>query len=263
MLVGSGQASRVSALAHPLTSRRAPRPSTATSRGAFASPVPRAPTAGFRRQESSCRRLEEGWAWSEGAGAAFAGAHADHLIHRGHPHLAVADLAAVRGLDQRTGDGGDVGVRDEHLHPQLGHQIDSVLGAAVDLGVPALASVAAGLPDGHAVGADIGQCLLDRREAVGLQDCGDELHEVTCSAVAVCRTGSRGGTVAAIPPPRPSYGDSPCTAASIPDASTSPVTRQPSVALSATAMTSVTTPEKPIATSAMITWTSSRRVTGE
>src|SRR5690625_177960 len=257
MLGGSGHDSRVSAPAHPRTSRRAPEPATATSRSACASPAPRAPTAGFRLQEFSCRRTERGW--SEGAGAAFAGAHADHLVHRGHPHLAVADLAAVRGLDQRAGDGGDVGVRDEHLHPQLGHQVDGVLGTAVDLRVPALASVAAGLPDGHAVGADIGEGLLDRREAVGLQDCGDELHEVTCSAVAVCRTGSRGGTVAAIPPPSPSYGDSPCTAASIPDASTSPVTRQPSVALSATAMTSVTTAEKPIATSAMITCTSSRR----
>ena len=59
-----------------------------------------------------------------------------------HPDLAVADLPGAR----RRGDGGEHGVDlvvvDDELDVGLRHQLDAVLGAAVGLGVPALAAEA-------------------------------------------------------------------------------------------------------------------------
>ena len=70
---------------------------------------------------------------------------------------------------------------DDDLDPHLGDQVDLVLGAAVDLGVAALAPVAAGLADGQTGHAHLLEGGLDLVEAVRLDDRGDELH-----ALAFC-----------------------------------------------------------------------------
>ena len=69
----------------------------------------------------------------------------------------------------------------------LRHEVDGVLGAAVDLAVAALPAVAAGLADRHARDPEGLQGLLDLVELVRLDDRGDELH---ADAPSVARLGS-------------------------------------------------------------------------
>src|SRR5699024_5770128 len=108
-------------------------------------------------------------------------------------------------LDDDAGD--EVRVVDDDLNAHLRDEVDGVLGAAVDLGVPELPSVAAGLRDGHAVHADVREGLLDVAQPTRLDDGGDKLHEVTFSGVAA-GTGSCTGSTAAAPSPVPAYADS-------------------------------------------------------
>ena len=68
----------------------------------------------------------------------------DHTFRR-------PDLPGPRGPDDRVDDRVGLRVLDDDLDPDLGHQVDLVLGAPVDLGVPALTPVAAGLGDGQPV----------------------------------------------------------------------------------------------------------------
>src|SRR6266540_530271 len=67
-----------------------------------------------------------------------AGPDPDDGVDRGHPDLAVADPAGLRGADDRVDDRVDVGVVDDDLDPDLGHQRDVVLRAPVDLGMALL-----------------------------------------------------------------------------------------------------------------------------
>src|SRR3990170_251258 len=78
-------------------------------------------------------------AMSESVGPHLAGADPDDLVDGYHPDLPVADLARPCGLGDRVDDPLDLGVFAEHLHLHLRHEVDLVLGAAVDLGVAALA----------------------------------------------------------------------------------------------------------------------------
>lgn len=72
------------------------------------------------------------------------------------PHLAVADPAGAGrgddGVDQAFG----VGVVDDDLDPNLGDEVDAVLGAAVHLLVAPLPAVALRLAHGHPVDAERG-----------------------------------------------------------------------------------------------------------
>ena len=61
----------------------------------------------------------------------------------------------------------------------LRHEVDGVLGAAVDLAVAPLAAVAAGLADRHARDAEGLEGLLHLVELVRLDDRGDELHALS------------------------------------------------------------------------------------
>ena len=65
------------------------------------------------------------------------GPHPHHGSAVGDPDLAVADLAGARGFDDGVGVAGCVGFVDEHLDPDLGHEVHGVFRASVDLGVPA------------------------------------------------------------------------------------------------------------------------------
>src|SRR5690606_23844959 len=142
---------------------------------------------------------------SDRDGAAVAGPHPDDLLDRDDPDLAVPDAAGLRGLDDRAAHQGDVLVLDEGLAAGPRDEVDGVLGAAVDLGVPVLAAVAAGLGDRHALDPDARERLADVAQPVGLDHCGDELHEPTFSSeLTGAGAASRGGRVTARPPPRPS-----------------------------------------------------------
>src|SRR6185436_20437273 len=80
---------------------------------------------------------------SECVGAALAGAHPHQLVDGHAPDLAVADLPGLgRGLDDVDDTIGLIGV-DEDLDARLGDEVDRVLGAAVHLGLAALAAEAA------------------------------------------------------------------------------------------------------------------------
>src|ERR1700689_1159971 len=91
---------------------------------------------------------------SERGVVGLAGADADHAIDIGNENLAVADLAGLGGLHHRFHDLIDQFGSHRHLDAGLGHEIDDVLGAAVELGMAALAAETLDLGHGHARNAD-------------------------------------------------------------------------------------------------------------
>src|SRR6201996_113374 len=94
-------------------------------------------------------------------GPALAGAHPHHRLHRADPDLAIADLAGARGPHDAVERLVGVVVLDQHLDPDLGHEVDGVLGATVDLGVPLLTSVPLNFADRHAQDAHLLEAGLD------------------------------------------------------------------------------------------------------
>ena len=114
----------------------------------------------------------------EGVVITFARSDAQRMIDRHHEDLAVADFARPRGF--RDGLDGLVRdfVRDGHLNSNLGHGMNLIFGAPVDLGVALLAAIAYDLGDGHAVDPGARERLAHRIELEWLDDGCDELHEV-------------------------------------------------------------------------------------
>src|SRR5690606_38791441 len=117
----------------------------------------------------------------EGIRAAFAGADTDHGVDGGDPHLAVTDLAGVGGGGHRVDHLVDACVVGDDLDLQLGHEVDGVLGAAVDLGVALLPAVALHLADRHPQHAELFERGADVVESERLDDGGDQLHDVDSS----------------------------------------------------------------------------------
>src|SRR5690606_17589803 len=163
---------------------------------------------------------------------ALARADPDHRVHRNGPHLAVTDLAGLRGLDDDVDHVLGVVLLGEDLQAHLRHQVDLVLRAAVDLGVAALAAVAAGLADRHALDAELLQGRFDVIELERLDDRGDESHASTFlafSATAAETAGPLGeDTPDACTDPR-SYPVSAWVVMSTPVTSASWETRKPMV----------------------------------
>src|SRR5487761_14545 len=124
---------------------------------------------------------------SERVGAAFSGAYSDDGLDRHAPDLAVPDPARLGGLDDHPDQVVGILVVAEHLEPGLGHQVDLVLGAAVDLGVTALPAVSGRFRHGHAVHAERLQRALHVIELEWLDDCRDELHATTSSGPCLAR----------------------------------------------------------------------------
>src|SRR6266849_668574 len=92
---------------------------------------------------------------SERVGVGLAGADAHRVLEIEHEDLAVADLAGLGGggdrLDQFVGPVG----RNRDLDLHLGPEIHRIFGAAIDLGVAALAPIALDLGHGEAGDAEI------------------------------------------------------------------------------------------------------------
>src|SRR5690606_12243562 len=105
-------------------------------------------------------------------GAALAGPHPDDRLDRGHPDLAVADLPGAGGLDDDVDDLVHGGVVHDDLDPHLRHEVDRVLGAAVDLGVALLTAVTLHFTDRHTEHACLFQARLDVFERERFDDCG-------------------------------------------------------------------------------------------
>src|SRR3954452_4153849 len=138
-------------------------------------------SASSPRSERSRSSMPADRAWHvalQGVGAHFPGSYADHVVDRHHPHLAIPDLVGAGRGHHRFGDAGDILVLGQDLDPHLGHEVDGVLGAPVDLGVAPLAAETLGLRDGHALHTEAAQRFLDVVDLEGLDDGGDELHRI-------------------------------------------------------------------------------------
>src|SRR5512132_979003 len=112
----------------------------------------------------------------EGVGTHLAGPDPEHLFDGRHPDLAVADLARASGLRERVDDTRHLLVVAEDLDLDLGDEVDLVLGAPVDLGVPALPPEPLDVGRREPVHAEVLERLLDLVEPVRFDDRDDELH---------------------------------------------------------------------------------------
>src|SRR6266404_1105603 len=112
----------------------------------------------------------------DGCFAGLAGADAHHLFHRGHEYFAIADLACAGRFDHSLDRPLDKRVADDHFDLHLGQKIDDVLGAAVELGVPFLASESLHFGDGQPGDSDLGKRFSPLVELERLDDCFDLLH---------------------------------------------------------------------------------------
>jgi hypothetical protein len=126
----------------------------------------------------------------------YNGGGAWQALDAGDEDLAVTDLAGAGSPDHGVDHGVDTAVGGEHLELDLRDELDRVLGPAIDLGVSALAAVAAHLGDGQPRDARGLQGGLDLVELVGLDDGCDELHLVLLD-----------------PPPGPDEGEPPAAGA--------------------------------------------------
>ena len=87
------------------------------------------------------------------------------------------DFAGLGGLDDRLDHLVHQVAAHRHLDAGLGHEVDDVLGAAVQLGVPALPSETLHLRHRHARDADVRERGAHVVELEGLDDGGDQFHE--------------------------------------------------------------------------------------
>src|SRR5580692_3321839 len=108
--------------------------------------------------------------------SALSRAYPDHRLDGHRPDLAVADAPGLRGLDHHADQIVGVLVLAEDLDADLRHQVYLVFGAAVDLRVPSLPAVPAGLGDRQAADPERLQGGLDVVELEWLDDGGDQLH---------------------------------------------------------------------------------------
>src|SRR5688500_6506647 len=127
----------------------------------------------------------------ERIGVDLAGADADDLFDRADEDLSVADLAGggglLHGFERRL----EHVVGDGAFDLQLRQEVDDVFRAAIQLGVPLLATEALDLGHGNPGHADFGERLAHLVELERADDGGDQFHllpPVWCDAVAAIRT---------------------------------------------------------------------------
>src|SRR4029077_5932190 len=126
------------------------------------------------------------------------------------PYLAVPDPTRLGRLHDDPDDVVEVGAVDDDLDPDLGHQRDVVLRAAVDLRVALLPAVAADLADRHPGHPEGLERLADLFPLVRLDHRRHELHALTPLASASVWAPADTTPVSARPPPvvEKSYADS-------------------------------------------------------
>src|SRR5882724_9661183 len=114
--------------------------------------------------------------------AGLAGADADDLLQIEDEDLSIAYLSGVGRLLDRLDRLIEHFVLDGGLDFHFRQEIDHVLRAAIQLGVTFLPAEALDLGDGDALNADGGQGFPHLVKLEGLDDCGDQFHEM-CSLV--------------------------------------------------------------------------------
>src|SRR5262245_20508586 len=112
----------------------------------------------------------------ERVGSGLTRADPPHLLDGHYPHLAVTDLACARGLEESAGHAIDVVVVDQDLDPHLRDEVDRVLGAAIHLGVAALAPEPLDVGHGEALDSEVLHRVLHVIDFERLDDPDDELH---------------------------------------------------------------------------------------
>src|SRR5262245_6463033 len=121
---------------------------------------------------------------SDGVVALLARAHAGHAVEGHAPDLAVADLPGAGRHRADVDDLLGLDRRDDDLEPDLGDELDGVLGAPEDLALAALAAVALQLADREAEHPRVAERFLHLLELVGLDDGGHEMGHVDPSWAA-------------------------------------------------------------------------------
>jgi hypothetical protein len=94
--------------------------------------------------------------------AAFVVANTDSFFDSGEKNFAIADFAGARGPENRLHRFINDRVGQNDFHFRLWDQIDAILPAAVNLGVPLLTTMAAYFENSHALNTDFLQGGLDR-----------------------------------------------------------------------------------------------------
>src|SRR5512132_1894206 len=128
-------------------------------------------------RRSRAVRSSEATTGSEGVGPGLPGPDPPDILDGHDPYLAVADLAGASRFDELLDHPVDIAVVDEDLDPNLGHEVDRVLGAPVHLGVSALAAEPLDVGDGQALHPEVLDGVLHVVDLERLDDAHDELHE--------------------------------------------------------------------------------------
>src|SRR5215475_2198837 len=129
-----------------------------------------------RRVGSEAARATPVAAASERVDVGLTRADADRVAEVGHEDLAVADLASFGRRGDRLDHAVDAIRRDRHLDLHLGQEIHGVFGAAIDLGVSLLASVALDFADGQTADAETTERLAHVVKLERLDDRNDQFH---------------------------------------------------------------------------------------
>src|SRR5688500_143610 len=96
----------------------------------------------------------------DGAFAPLFRPDADGVLNRQDENLAVANLAGLRGLDDRLDCFRDVVIADHDFKFHLWQEIHRILAAAIDFSMPLLPSEPFHFADGHPLDSDFGERLL-------------------------------------------------------------------------------------------------------
>ena len=127
----------------------------------------------------ACLRGQLTYPASDGIRALFASADPDSLFDTHHKDLAIADFVCARSVLNHLYSSFDERIIEYHFDLKLREEVDHVLGAAIDLGVPLLPPKALDLGDGHAGDADFVQRILYLVELEGFDDRFDFFHGFT------------------------------------------------------------------------------------
>ena len=82
--------------------------------------------------------------------------------------------------------------RDRHLQLDLGHELDDVFGAPVELGMALLTAESLDLGNRHALDAELREGGSDLVQLERLDDCGDEFHLISPGHESAAGPGARG-----------------------------------------------------------------------
>jgi tRNA-(ms[2]io[6]A)-hydroxylase len=108
--------------------------------------------------------------------AGVAGTYPNSLFYIGNKNLAVTHFTGSRSTNDRLD--GSLGklITHGYLDFRFRQEVDNVLGAAIQLGMPALAAKAFDFCHGHAVNADFAQSIAHIVKPKWFYDCCNQLH---------------------------------------------------------------------------------------